>query len=817
MTSKSLVPKSLPLGLALLTCATLLMEITFTRIFSVTMWYHFAFMAISVAMFGMAFGSVLVYLKPHWFEQEKLPELLGKLAIGFSISVVAGFWLHIHIPFVPAPTLFGISTVLGTFLIVTIPFMISGVAVSLVLTRFPKEIGRLYAYDLIGAATGCLLLWLLMRPLTGPGVVLAGAAIGALAAVVFTWDARWRKLRRGALVLMSLLVLAMLIQPHYRLLQIGWVKNAVGAPVAQRVDQRPLVERWNSHACITIFNTDQKMAIGWGLSPVYEHKNFPLQLYMLIDAAAGTPVTQFTGDLNKIRHLKYDVTSLAHHLRPESEVLIIGTGGGRDILTSLLFNPKRVTGVEINADILEVINEGEIGRFTGNLAENPKVRFVHDEARSWIERSDEKFDIIQASLIDSWAATSAGAFVLTENSLYTEEAWTEFLSHLTQRGVLTMSRWWVRDQPGEMIRVTSLAYAALRNLGLENPRQHVMIATTDFDQDSAHPNGVGTIVVSRKPFNQEDIQTFIHSCESKQFRLLLTPEHTEYEAFARVLDPKSHEAAIAAYPININPPTDDTPFFFNMLRFGDIFSFRLIDQWVTSFNMVAITILAALFALVTLMSIFGLLLPLWIHERGLRKRGESMLQGGTAFRHGLYFGAIGLGFILVEIGQIQRLTLFLGHPVYSLTIVLFSLLLATGIGSYISGRLLLKGEPRPGLFKAALGLLFAITLAAAIVLPDILTLFHGAALAPRIMFSLFFLFAMGIPMGTAFPVGLSLANAEIPRATPWLWAINGALSVVGSVLAMVLSIGSGITFTCLVGAACYLIAWLMLGRNLKAV
>ena len=660
-------------------------------------------------------------------------------------------------------------------------------------------------------------MWALTRPLTGPGMVFAGASLAAIGAWMFSLGGPITGLlKRSAAVLSALLVLAALIQPSVRLFEIKWVKNVVGLPVASRVPSEPLVERWNSHSVVTVFRDLLPYAFGWGMSPTYKAEKEPQQLMLSIDAAAGTVITKYSGRADEIRHLRYDVTSLAHHLRPESDVLIIGTGGGRDVLTSLLYNPKQVTGVEINRDILDLITK-DMASFTGNLAQNPKLRFVNDEARSWIERSNEKFDIIQASLIDSWAATSAGAFVLTENSLYTVEAWTEFLSHLTDRGVLTMSRWWVRSRPGEMIRCTTLAYEALRNLGAKDPRQHVLIATTDHGDSAESPTGVGTIIISAKPFSAQDVATFKALCKNMDFTLLLTPDETSMPIFAEVLSPQTHEQAIAGYSLNISPTTDDAPFFFNMLRLRDFLRVDIQDQWMTNFNVRAITILVVLFVLVVLMSIAGLFIPLWLHERAQRAKGIPPLPLKPLGRHGTYFAAIGLGFILVEISLIQRLTLFLGHPVYSLTVVLFSILLATGIGSSLVGRFVLGRASMQKRAGVLLWLLFFGTLALTMLLPHLLQAFHGVQLAPRIALATITLFAIGILMGCAFPIGLTAADREVSRATPWLWAINGALSVIGSVFAMILSIGVGIMITGVVGAGCYLIAVLVFRFNRQAL
>src|SRR6185295_11229342 len=179
------------------------------------------------------------------------------------------------------------------------------------------------------------------------------------------------------------------------------------------------------------------------------------------------------GDPEAVSHLKYDVTNVAHYLRPNSRVVVVGTGGGRDVLSALLFNQRQVTGVEINESIIDLVNR-RFGDFTGHLDRDPRVQFVNDEARSYIARSPDRYDLIQISLIDTWAATAAGAFVLSENSLYTLEAWQTFLNHLEPNGVLTFSRWYF-PLPGQVYRLTSIATAALMDLGIKQPRDHIIV------------------------------------------------------------------------------------------------------------------------------------------------------------------------------------------------------------------------------------------------------------------------------------------------------------------------------------------------------
>src|SRR5206468_7955533 len=252
---------------------------------------------------------------------------------------------------------------------------------------------------------------------------------------------------------------------------------------------------------------------GWGLSPRYRAQQEIGQLYLDIDSGAATVITKFDGNLNAVEHLKYDVTALAHYVRKPTSVLVIGVGGGRDILTSLVFGHQRIVGVEINPDILGVLTN-RFTEYAGRLQQNPAVTLVNDEARSYIARTPEKFGIIQASLIDTWAASSAGAYVLTENGLYTKEAWRTFLDHLAPDGILTMSRWYYEAQPAETLRLTALATSSLMDIGVADPRQHIIIVR---NQD------VATIMVAKRPFSAADIDTVTTISKAMEFQPVLTP------------------------------------------------------------------------------------------------------------------------------------------------------------------------------------------------------------------------------------------------------------------------------------------------------
>ena len=454
-------------GVFIVTLATLMYEILLTRIFSVTMWYHFAFVAVSIALFGMTVGALLVYLKPTLFPSTRTQYHLALSALFFGISAVLSFLTHLSIPFVPSRSLVFVYAVALTYAVVSIPFIFSGICVCLVLTRFPSHVSKLYAADLVGAAAGSILLIYLLEFTDAPTAVIVVGFLASAGAVCFAAEAGAARLGRVALIASLVLGASagahtVLVARQSPILRPVWVKG--------RFEPRPMYEDWNSFSRIRVSGDpdEPEEPMGWGLSPTYPSGRTVRQLHMDIDAAASTVLTAFNSDARELEHLKFDVTNAVHYIRPGADVLVIGSGGGRDVLSALSFNQRSVLAVEVNQDIIDTVNR-RFGTFTGHLDRLPNVAFVADEARSYVARQKRKFDIIQVSLIDSWAATAAGAYVLAENSLYTVEAWKLFLERLTPTGVLTFSRWYVGDRPDEMYRLTSLATAALRAAGWSSP------------------------------------------------------------------------------------------------------------------------------------------------------------------------------------------------------------------------------------------------------------------------------------------------------------------------------------------------------------
>jgi hypothetical protein len=572
------------------------------------------------------------------------------------------------------------------------------------------------------------------------------------------------------------------------LLRLTWIKG-------QRASH-PLYEKWNSFSRVAVGGEPHTPTtpMTWGLSTTYPPDRKVKQLQMTIDANASTVITAFDGHMEGLDYLKYDVTNVVHYLRRDARVLVVGAGGGRDILSALLFGQRSVVAVEINRDITEALN-GRFGDFSGHLDRDPRVRFVNDEARSYIARTPDRFDIIQLSLVDTAAATAAGAYVLTENSLYTTEAWTLLLQRLTAHGVLTVSRWYVGERPGEMYKATALASTALKRLGVDDPRRHILVVRR---LKGIHPQygpiGTATILVSPAPFSAESLATIERVARRMAFDVIVSPGTAFDATFSRLASGENLDAFAGTFPLKIAPPTDDSPFFFNMVRFQD--ALRL-DPWrlgTERFNAEPVRTLLALLLVVIALTLACIMVPITLTSRRETLRGTLPLFA--------YFASIGTAFMMVEISQMQRLIIFLGHPTYGLSVVLFALLVSSGLGSLVTRAK--RAAPAAG--SARLGALLGALVVFGALTPHAVAAFAGATTVIRIIVAVSMLLPLGVFMGMAFPLGMQLAAATFGPVAPWFWGVNGATSVCASVLAVVIAMSAGISASFWAGVGCYALA-----------
>jgi hypothetical protein len=763
-------------ALFLVALATVMFEVLLTRVFSLTMWYHFAFMAISIAMFGMTVGALLVFLRPERWPEATLSHAMGQCALLFAISMAVVIFLHISL-YLPSPGVDMVPIVL-TFIAVAVPFVFSGIFVCLALTRFRSRVAQLYAVDLAGAATGCLCVIAALHWLDGIGAVIACASLAALASV---------PLLRGRPQMVASLVTAAFAGTTI------WsgvylARNEVAAFNIQSIkgaDPEDLdYERWNSFSRIAVLKPS--VTLGWSMSPKFKGSLDAPTRWLQIDAHAGTQLIGFDGDLAKIDFLRWDLPNFVHHLRRNARVAIVGPGGGRDVLTAKLFGQQRVLAVEINGDIMHVVNE-RFGDFTGHLQRDPRVTFVNDEARSYLARQKERFDIVELTFIDTFAATAAGAYVLTENGLYTVEGWKVFLDRLDDDGLLAVSR----GVGTELGRLIALGRAALLTVGAAHPERH-MVLLTNRRAGSTSVHRMGLLLVRKTPFGKEELGQIRSLAMQLGFEIELEPEMTKTGLFSSLAAGHGMEDFPAARVINYDAPTDDQPFFFHMIRPS---AWLLMRGAESSSASGAAVLLMKLLLSVAALTLACIVLPLVLGRIELA-RGDAALLA--------FFAAIGTGFMLIEVSMLQRLIVFLGHPTYSLSVILFVLLLAGGLGSYLSTRFSDHRLRAAGV--QVLLVLTAVLATAGLVTVPLITFFGDAETPVRIAVSGALLAAMGVFMGMAFPMGMRLAMASRQELGPWLWGVNGATSVLASVLAVVIAMALGISASFWTGVASYVIA-----------
>jgi hypothetical protein len=782
-------------GLFLICMCSLMLQILETRMLSVISWYYLAFFAISMAMFGMTAGSLLIYFNAGRFTAERMLEHLSWISWGFALAVV-GSAVMIISTVILSQTGAAMMAVLWlkTILVILPPYVLAGMAISLALTRSPWPIGLVYGVDLIGAASGCLLVLALMTWVDGVSALFAVGAIAAGASVCFRIALRrsagadrlqtgWLVVRHPGLLALLLAGLAAgnaAIQP--RGLGPVVVKNGLelGAPAAQR---------WNSFSRIRA----APVAVGnpsmWGPSPFLPPGEIA-QMNLTIDGLAGTAMYQFDGDLAKLGFLRYDVTNLAYSIRNQGRSAVIGVGGGRDLLSAHLFGFADVTGVELNPTFIDWLTR----RFRdfNHLADIPGTHFNVDEARSWFARTNERFDLIEMSLIDTWAATGAGAYSLSENGLYTVEGWKHFLDALTPNGIYTVSRWYNPANVSETGRVVSLAMTALRAHGVDDPRTHIFLAGTPV---------LATIIVGAAPLSTSDLSKLHQTTRELGFTEVISPDRDPGTGpLGDVLSARNDsdfDQLTKRYHLDLSAPTDDRPFFFNQLILTDLVSVamgRLSQQGVLHGNYSAGTTIVVIVALSLALVLATMIVP---SLPSLRRTSAGLAALGT-----LYFALIGLGFMFIEIGIIQRVSIFLGHPLYGLAIGLFSMILSTGVRSLLSERARLD-TPTRLLAWAALLVFFVLLLS--LWFPMLVRATESMGLAVRALVALAAIVPAGAMMGFGFPTGMRLVNAIDRRPTPWFWAVNGACGVLAASVAVATSIAFSINASLWVGAGCYIL------------
>ncbi|MGC9949820.1 MAG: hypothetical protein ABSF64_25910 [Bryobacteraceae bacterium] len=756
------------LGVALTTMATLLLELSLTRIFSVVFYYHFAFLAISIALFGLGAGGVFSYIVAGW--KTPLFRKLGYLSMLNSLLVMSA--LAVVVAQKEEPGAWGLTLVYFT---TALPFFVSGTVVSLAISETVERIDRVYFFDLLGASAGCLLLVPFLNHFGGISTVMLVAVLFAAAGGIWHSMAGSVKLRAAAVALALALFSFVFYNGTHEIVAIRYAKG-------QKLKKEEFVQ-WNSFSRIAVRN---------------------YSIFIDADASTGMASFDFAHLTDRERHeLLEQGPALPYAVRPGAKALVIGPGGGWDVARALASGSRDITGVEINPIIATTIMRDRYVAQSRGIYLRPDVRIFVEDGRSFVRHSQERYQVVQATLVDTWASTAAGAFALSENNLYTTDALRDYLLHLTGDGMAAFTRWGL-DPPRESLRLVSLGMAALNQLGETEPWRHVIVgregSTTGWGAQD-------TVLISRQPFGAADLARARAAMAAANMQPIYLPDERipgQFTDLLRSSDPAAYERN---YRYNISPVTDNQPFFFYTVQPRDVLAFIAHASRGSADYKInkAVPLLYALMAISVLATAIILALPPLVLGTRLPRH-----KGVLGFL--VYFLCIGAGYILIEMALIQKFVLFLGHPTYALTVVIFSMLVSSGLGSYFSRRIL--GDEDRRLYRALALIAALVALLAAVVTP-LLEAGVGLPLPLKFAITVALISPAGFVMGMPFPTALKRLEEWHKPSVRWAWSLNAAASVLGSVGSLVCAIYLGLVQTLLAGGLLYLLALAVAVRTTK--
>lgn len=818
----------LAITLFVVSLGVLLFELTLTRIFSIVLWYDYAFMAISVAFFGLGIGSFFVHVQKNKIKgsdkeggkEEQQPLLIRKIiqsAIAFAISLPIFVVVVGHLP---SDTAY----IYIYYLASSIPFFFAGVSIAWIFFAMPKQINKLYLVDLAGAASATLLLDPLMQKLGAESVlvfisiVVVGPSVLAFFVLVrnniqdvkitspsSSQEAVTRRIKVSSIYLTigcATLLILNAIFPSILAIPPGVTKGLHQQLANQSVDH--LFTWWNSFSRIDVtrpnYNTDNISG-----KPVEAAT-------IIIDADAVTPVLRWRGSLSDIQWVKNYMDYLPYRIQNNNtnNTLVIGGGGGEDVLVGLAAGAKNVTAVELNP--LVVSSARQFGSLSGNLYDRNDVSLFVDDGRRFISSTDAKYDVITIKLVDSWAAQLAGAYALTENYLYTVEAFKQYFAHLNDNnGMLVMVRW-----NTELPRLIPLVVESIKQQSGKSDEEigKQMIVVEDrpglyFGSDAAHTLYPVLVMVKNTPFTGLQVDLVKKTAQENGAEIIMLPNFYIKPPFDRLLPGAksgqnlegssssskdgNNPAAISsnnslsktttAVLSIMKPPTDDSPFYFAK-------------------EPVPRQMITLLITVLGISGVLGSLLAIYSKRNPTKK--------GPASRFYLVFAVfIGLGFMFLEITFIQKFLLLLGTPIMALTVILFSILLSSGIGAYLSGRIF-SNKPHKAVFFS-IPILVGIILLYYFFLGSILYSSVSPLLYERVALSFALLSPAGILMGFQFPSIVKMSNMHSTEErdttdTTLLWGVNVIASVIGTVLAATFAMIIGFSGNLLVGFGLYVAA-----------
>ena len=738
----------------LLSLLGLLFQFAQTRLFSAALDYHLTFLVLSGALLGVGAGGTFSAL----IDTRSGRPSSARLALYAAVATLAALFVETRIDPIANGIILAIA---AAYVMGVIPLLfVSWVIVRALREAGPSQVGGLYAADLAGAAIGAVLGYLAIGTLGGQGLYGIAAATGSLACALLLPAGPRQVAARAGLATAGVLVVSVLSIAGDTLARP--LPGPLKAPEPGAVYE---TGRWDPLARIDVsrLGTEGNPLHYAFLIPSAYTGPRPLSLAMQLDLGALTPIVR-GGPEADLTVLDHSILSAPYVIAPRPSVLIVGPGGGIDLNVALRGGAGSVTAVEVNRTEVALMR-GRYADYSGRVYFDPRVHVFEDEARSFIRRSSDRFDVIPITVVDSFAALTAGAYALTENYLYTKEAMLDYLQHLTPTGVVAMSRWY-RDPPLEIQRTLSVARAALTQLGRDDPMRSIVVLK--------HGN-FGLMIIRAAPWTDAELAPL------RSF--------TRANGYTIAFDPIAPGGVLAAPPQDV-PPTDDKPFFFDTVPLADVIDGRAALPY--GYAVLIVTLVLSVAS-----STGGLLLPLY---RGSRRVSGTLVPRGTAAAF-----LIGLGFIAAEVILLQRLTLYLGQPSLALSVGLMALLAGAAAGSAMSERL----SPRAPVAALACALALAVMLVS---LPFVTDATLATPTLVRVFIGALATILVGLPLGMVFPRLINGVSRVDPALVSWVWAVNGTASVVGAVVGTVIALTAGFTALGATAVACYLFAALAMRR-----
>lgn len=864
--STSRASRGLVLGVALVSAATLGVQVLETRLFSVMLWHHLTYMVVTITLLGFAASGSLLAMAPWLGRIGGDPRIAVSLCASlFGITLVVAFSVLAHNPLDTLDIEQDRSKyfwLFARYAYLLVPFLFAGLAIAIALAEFRTSVHRTYFWNLIGSGVGSFLFILAIRPFGGVGSLLFFAVIGGLAALCAASGARgwlaWPARILGLAVIVG--GIAGIASPQ---LTESWlpIKPARSKalttfetffdalegfyrerdPTYPELDPAKRVTVWSPLCRIDTVPVPPDPA------QVAKDRDDPIlaprsQVHVFQDGDAPTVI--WSHGHAEDRDYAAHIYGLGYKLVREPEVLIIGPGGGNDVETALHMGARKVTAVDINGDTLGLVKSRFAG-YTANLYGRDGVEVVHSEGRSYLRRQgDKRFDVIVMSGTDTYAALSSGSYIFSESYLYTAEAFDDFFAHLSDDGVVQVLRFRF-EPPRETLKLVATAGQALQRIGVRDPRAHFVVINQE-DRQAQHiygdlkaraavdpslapvvesltefakqPMRYGITLMRKRPFTREEVQQIADALPAMNTNPAV--EHVLYYDGDSGIAPASKDTAyaelltamaggttdsfLATYPYHVAPATDDKPFFFNFYSWRDVAKVKTTPDAgyaaLTGSEPIGLYILVALLLQTALVTILLVVLPLFRVPSGMASSRLRVL---------VYFACLGVAYLLVEIATIQRFVLYLGHPTYSLTANLAIFLVFSGLGSATAGRF---GAGRRAAAIAA-ALVVALLIVHAIWLPELLQRTLAAPEWQRVLCACGTIAPLAFCMGIPFPTGLQLVGRSAPAFLPWAFGVNGAASVLSSVLSIVLAMELGFTAVFFAAAALYALAMLTVPRT----